>query len=121
MTPKSWDAKTGTQWKTDKLTMNGPTDPFNGYTLFEFRGKDEAGVDYTPGKYSESIVNATQDQLGIVETVDHELRHMFLGDFGRNAQNAEHSATFNADGIPKNNADKETKEAEDEAKANSSN
>jgi hypothetical protein len=57
-------------------------------------------------------------EAGGTDALGNELRHLFLGDFGRTATKALHSENFNFDNIPKNNADRETKDAGDEAKAN---
>ena len=53
------------------------------------------------------VVNTTSDD--IAATIHHELRHVLLGDFGRAGNNAKH-------GLPE--VDKETKEAETEARQN---
>ncbi len=120
-TTVSWNTKTGPALGNMPLTMNGENDPFGGYTFFQFRGKIEDGIDYTPGDYSEVVVNSTgaADSV-IIGSMHHELRHLVLGDFGRSAPNAKHSPTFNSDGIPKNNADRQTLDAEQEAESNAS-
>jgi RHS repeat-associated protein len=114
-----WNAKTGTQLGNQTLTMDGKSDPFQGYTFFQFRGSIDSGVMYTTGIFSEIVINsAGLSDLEVSEAMHHELRHLVLGDFGRSVPNALHSPTFNFDGIPRNNADRETLGAEKEVDSN---
>jgi hypothetical protein len=102
---------------TDKIV--GKYDPFAGYTFFQYRGKDEDGIIYTTGNYSKVVINTMEkSDVEIIQTIYEELRHLFIGAFGRTAQNARHSPTYNFDGIPKNDMDKEAVEANEEAKSN---
>jgi RHS repeat-associated protein len=109
----SYNAKTGFgPLTTMRMSPGDPRHPgrsggmaFMGYTLFPpgsngpqmFSGDDMTDV----------LVNTLSDDLSA--TIHHELRHVLLGDFGRMGQNAEH-------GIPE--VDKQTKDAEKEAKQN---
>src|ERR1700674_601113 len=114
-----WNAKKGSTMGNRSMSMTGKDNPFEGYTFFEFRGKSETGVIYTPGSYSEIVVNSSGlDDLAIMEAIHHEMAHLVLGDFGRSAGAAQHSPTFNSDRIPHNNADRETLAAEQEVKSN---
>ncbi|MCW5970956.1 MAG: hypothetical protein KIT57_20835, partial [Blastocatellales bacterium] len=88
--------------------------PFAGYTFFEYREKIESGVLYTTGKFSEMVINGGMDEIGIVTTMHHELRHMLLGDFGRTTMRAKHSQP----GAPRTEADDQTDRAESEANEN---
>gem|GEM_PF-993308 len=76
---------------------------FAGLTFFPYRKGD-------PGPYSPDdithVVNTVSLDDSIAATIHHELRHVFLGDFGRAAKKGGH-------GQP--GVDKETKAADDEA------
>ena len=116
----SWSKETGySSLQSTPLTMNGPSDPFAGYTFFEYHGKHEPGAIYTPGKYSQIVINSSgMADIELIKAMHHEIRHLVLGDFGRTVPNAAHSANFNFDGIPVNNADYKTLAAEREAGIN---
>lgn len=89
-------------------------DDFEGYTLFQYRGKFEPGVSYSAGEYSEGIINGDNTADQVAASMHHELRHIVLGDFGRSAPNALHSQP----GQPKNEADRQTDAADKEALEN---
>jgi hypothetical protein len=92
---------------------------FEGYTLFQYRGKDE-GVGYSAGPYTETYVKADLDEVELSATMHHELRaHMVLGDFGRNVPRARHSDPYaRGEGPPTSEADKVGEAAEKEAREN---
>jgi uncharacterized protein (TIGR03437 family) len=114
----SWNAKKGYTYGNTPFTMNGKSDPFQGYTFFEFRGKEETGIAYTPGKYSEVVLNNIGlTDVEVTSNMYHELTHLLLGDFGRSAPKAEHSDGYDYK-HPKNEADRQTQAAGEEATAN---
>jgi RHS repeat-associated protein len=116
-----WDKQKGTTMADSPLTMNGKSDPFQGYTFFQFRGRDESGIIYTPGDYSEVVLNSSGlSDTDVTANMYHELTHLLIGDFGRSAEKAKHSPTYNSDEIPHNEADRLTKAAEQEARTNAS-
>ena len=94
---------------------------FDGYTFFQYRGKDE-GVGYSAGQYSEIYIKADQDDVELSASMHHELRaHLVLGDFGRNVPRAGHSDEYSrtqgrAPAITE--ADRVANEAEKEARDN---
>jgi RHS repeat-associated protein len=90
-------------------THSSKASDFAGYTFFQFRGKEEAGIMYSTGDYSDVFVDAQDPTLDVSTSIYHELQHVFLGDFGRTATKAKH-------GLPE--VDKRTKAAQDEAKTN---
>ncbi len=92
---------------------------FDGYTFFQYRGKDE-GVSYSAGRYTESYIKADQDEVELAATMHHELRaHLVLGDFGRNVPRSKHSDAYaRGQGPPTSEADKEGEAAEKEAREN---
>src|SRR5205807_2824248 len=96
---------------SDILTDRNGGMYFEGYTMFEYRGKVEEGIDYSTGDYTEAFINGSQDNAGILSAMHHELRHILLGDFGRNAPRAKHSQP----GQPRNEADVQTSDADKEA------
>lgn len=104
----SWPAQ---DLKTMSTPMGHPDtkDGFLGYTFPQFRGRVEDGIMYSPGAWTEVVVNAKQTQSGVAESIHHEFRHALLGDFGRSATLAKH-------GRP--DVERETKAAEDEARLN---
>lgn len=101
--------------KSTPLTVKmGPrSKEFDGYTLFEYRGKLEDGITYASG-VSEIIVHGNQANDDMSATMHHETRHLVLGDFGRNAPFSKHSLR----GQPQTTADVETNKADTEAKKN---
>jgi RHS repeat-associated protein len=114
-----WSEKNGTTLGNVPMTMNGKSVPFQGYTFFEFRGKIEDGIMYTPGDYSQVVLNNSGlTDVDVSANMHHELTHLLLGDFGRSALKAVHSSTFNSDQVPRNEADRLTKAAEQEARTN---
>lgn len=104
----SWPAQ---KLETMSAPMGHPDDKtgFLGYTFPQFRGRVDDGIMYSPGDWTEVVVNARQTQSGVAESIHHELRHALLGDFGRSAPLAKH-------GRP--DVERETKAAEDEARRN---
>ena len=76
-----------------------------GYTLFPFY-PGQPGP-WSPDKSAHAIANTISDSLAA--TIHHELRHIFLGDFGRTATKATHGQI---------GVGKETRAAEREAKRN---
>lgn len=93
-------------------------DDFQGYTLFQYRGKNEEA--YSTGKYTEALINGDQDDTEISATMHHEFRaHIMLGDFGRTVPRARHSDAYARGlGPPTSEADKVGEEAEKEAREN---
>jgi len=93
---------------------------FQGYTLFQIRGKGAFGENYSAGNYTESLVNGDQDDVELSATMHHEVRaHMILGDFGRNIPKARHSDAYaRGQGPPTSEADKEGEAAEKEVREN---
>jgi RHS repeat-associated protein len=82
---------------------------FGGFTFLQYRGKEEPGILYSTGDFTNVIANAHAPGLDLGETTYHELQHVFLGDFGRSALNAAH-------GLPE--VERRTKAAEKEASDN---
>jgi hypothetical protein len=91
---------------------------FDGYTLFQYRGKPEEA--YSAGAYTESLIRGDQDEVELSATMHHELRaHMVLGDFGRAVPRAKHSDAYaRGEGPPTSEADKVGEAAEKEAREN---
>ncbi len=75
---------------SDRMGHPDTDDGFLGYTFFPFLGKEEDGIIYSPGPYSDSVVNAQQLTADIAATIYHEFQHVILGDFGRSALLAKH-------------------------------
>lgn len=114
-----WSATEGaTPLTSMSMMVNGPTDPFAGYTFFQYRGKDVGTSPFSAGPFSQVVANAMQDDGEIAATIHHEIRHLVLGDFGRSIPKAGHSPTFNADGKPRTDVDRSTVRAEEEARRN---
>jgi RHS repeat-associated protein len=94
---------------------------FDGYTFFQYRGKDEP-VAFSNGEYTEEFVKGNQDDIELAVTMIHELRaHMVLGDFGRNVPKASHSDEYTrhpGSATAKTEADKVAEAAESEAREN---
>ena len=84
-------------------------DGFLGYTFFEYRGKAEDDVLYSPGPTTDVLINARQTDAGVAVALHHELRHVVAGDFGRTARLALH-------GLPA--MENSIAAAEDEARKN---
>jgi hypothetical protein len=106
----SYDAKKGygnltSMSMTPGDARNPKENSFGGYTFFP-PGKDSPEPFSTDDMTDVVINNSFSDVTG---SIHHELRHVLLGDFGRMGNNAKH-------GLPE--VDKQTKEAEDEAKQN---
>ena len=102
------NGKDGFKTTTNKL---GPrSQEFDGYTVFEYRGKRETGIIYASG-VSEMIIHGDQSDADVSAAMHHETRHLVLGDFGRSALKAKHSES----GQPKNTVDIETDKADKEA------
>jgi hypothetical protein len=79
-------------------------DGFEGYTFFPL---GEGPGPYSDGNYTDVVVNNSDSgRGGVPASIHHELRHVFLGDFGRSASKALHGT---------GNVDQQTKAAEDEA------
>jgi RHS repeat-associated protein len=100
-------------------TYEGKKD-FQGYTVFQIRGKGAIGELYSAGNYTESYVNGDQDDVELAAAMHHEIRaHLILGDFGRNIPRARHSDAYaRGQGAPTSEADKVGEAAEKEAKEN---
>jgi hypothetical protein len=116
----SFQVRVATSWSKDKgstmtLMSMQPGDPrnntgFEGFTFFQYRGKDEAGVVYSAGDFTDVVANTVSESMdSLSQTIHHELRHVLLGDFGRSALNGLHG---------RGNVDAETKSAETEAATN---
>ncbi|HET7108059.1 MAG TPA: RHS repeat-associated core domain-containing protein [Candidatus Acidoferrum sp.] len=103
----SFDRKTGERLGILSTTPGNPNEGtgFSGYTFFPYQ-KGNAGP-YSPDDTTHAVANTVSDSLAA--TIHHELRHVFLGDFGRSVKKAEH-------GQP--GVNQQTKAAEDEAKKN---
>lgn len=106
----SWNAKTGYSKLTtasmtpgDAHNKNGQF--FVGYTFFP-PGKDVPGP-YSEGDFTDAVINSSADD--ITAAMHHELRHVFLGDFGRSALQARHGY---------GDVDQQTADAEREALEN---
>ena len=95
-------------------------DDFQGYTLFQIRGKGAFGENYSAGRYTESYVNGDQDDVELSATMHYETgAHMILGDFGRNIPKARHSDAYaRGEGPPTSEADKVGEAAEKEVREN---
>jgi len=116
----SWSKGAGdTPSGTATFKMEGRLNPFAGYAFFEYLGKSEPGAMYTPGKYSQAVVNSSgMTDIEIIEAMHHEIKHIVLGDFGRTIPKSMHSPNFNFDGIPINEADRQTLSAGQKAVIN---
>jgi RHS repeat-associated protein len=99
----SINVKTG----DEKLGIMSTTPGFDGYTFFPYK-KGDPGP-FSPDDTTHSVINSEPSDGDIPATIHHEMRHIFLGDFGRTAKKAAH-------GQP--GVDQQTKAAEDEAKKN---
>ena len=103
--------KTGINTRTGEETFSilstTPSDAggFTGYTFYP-QAKGVPGP-YSTGDFTDIIVNASRGWIPV--TIQHELRHVLIGDFGR-------SAPYGAHGTGK--VDQETTEAEKEAVKN---
>ena len=95
-------------------------DDFQGYTMFQIRGKGAWGEMYSAGNYTESYVSGDQDDVELSATMHHEFRaHVILGDFGRNIPRSRHSDAYaRGQGPPTSEADKEGEAAEKETREN---
>jgi len=89
------------------LGIMSTTPGFDGYTFFPYK-KGDPGP-FSPDDTTHSVINSEPSDGDIPATIHHEMRHIFLGDFGRSAKKAGH-------GQP--GVDQQTKAAEDEAKKN---
>lgn len=98
----SWTKKDG-----DVLGIRSTTPGFDGYTFFPYK-KGDPGP-FSPDDTTHSVINSEPLDHDIPATIHHEMRHIFLGDFGRSAKKAGH-------GQP--GVDQQTKAAEAEAKKN---
>jgi hypothetical protein len=65
-------------------------DAVPGQTLFQLFGSPMKNVIYSPDQASRMYVANDQPDSEIVKTFYHELRHIFLGDFGRNIPRGSH-------------------------------
>ncbi|HET6933105.1 MAG TPA: RHS repeat-associated core domain-containing protein [Candidatus Acidoferrum sp.] len=103
----SFDRRTGEKLGILSTTPGDPNEGtgFAGYTFFPYH-KGDPGP-FSPDDTTHVVANTVSDSLAA--TIHHELRHVFLGDFGRSAPKAGH-------GQP--GVDQQTKAAEDEAKKN---
>jgi RHS repeat-associated protein len=101
----SVDLRTGTEQLGTTATTPGEAGGYTGYTFYPY-GKGVPGP-FSTGNFTDVVVNA--DRGWIPLTIQHELRHVLLGDFGRAAPYGAHGT-----GI----VDKETTEAEKEAVQN---
>jgi RHS repeat-associated protein len=103
----SWDKKTGDKMAIMSTTPGDPNKGtgFGGYTFFPYHSGDPGP--FSPDDTTHVVANSVSDSL--TATIHHELRHVFLGDFGRSAKKAGH-------GQP--GVNRQTKAAEDEAKQN---
>jgi RHS repeat-associated protein len=101
----------GAPTKVD-VPMGQPSDNngFLGYTFFPYvPGK--IGV-WSVGNYTDAVVSTVDD---LTKNIYHELQHIVIGDFGRNAFYAGHERP---DGKPNPWVDYRTQQAEDEAGTN---
>ncbi len=67
-------------------------DAVPGQTLFQLFGSPTKDVIYSPDQASRMYVANDQADSEIVKTFFHELRHIVLGDFGRNIPRGSHPA-----------------------------
>jgi RHS repeat-associated protein len=70
-------------------TLSSTAADFGGYTFFQFRGKEEPGIMYSIGDFT-NVVVSTDPALDLSQSIYHELQHVFLGDFGRSALKGTH-------------------------------
>jgi RHS repeat-associated protein len=70
-------------------TVSSTAADFGGYTFFQFRGKEEPGILYSTGDFT-NVVVSTDPALDLSQSIFHELQHVFLGDFGRSALKGSH-------------------------------
>ncbi len=100
-----FDAKKGYQYQATPISPGNPSknDGFEGYTFFPL---GEGPGPYSNGNFTDVVANTDSGRGGLPATIQHELRHVFLGDFGRTASKAMHGT---------GNVDQQTKAAEDEA------
>ncbi|HEX2715883.1 MAG TPA: hypothetical protein VHM88_27180, partial [Candidatus Acidoferrales bacterium] len=63
-------------------------DAVPGQTLYPLIGSPLANVIYSTGKNTEAYIANDQPEIEIVKTEYHELRHVFLSDFGRSIPKA---------------------------------
>lgn len=103
----SFDRKTGEKLGILSTTPGDPNENtgFAGYTFFPYHQGDPGP--YSPDDITHVVANTASDSLAA--TIHHELRHVFLGDFGRSVKKGVHGAP---------GVDQQTKAAEDEAKKN---
>ena len=106
----SFDLKTVISWtkkEGDVLGIRSTTPGFDGYTFFPYKQGDPGP--FSPDDITHAVINSEPLDHDIPATIHHEMRHIFLGDFGRSAKKAGH-------GQP--GVDQQTKAAEAEAKKN---
>lgn len=96
------------------FSHNTPGNPFAAYTFFPLVTPPENLNFYSTSQNTESYISDDASDEELCEDIHHELRHVVLGDFGRNINNSGH----HQEGQPENEADKATKRAEDEARKN---
>ncbi len=84
-----------------------------GLTVFPLPGKPENLDFYSTSKNTEAYAASDGSDEEVTATIHHELRHIVLGDFGRNINRAKHG-----NGQTETEADRATKAADDEAKRN---
>jgi RHS repeat-associated protein len=109
LTMVSWNAKTGEVMGRRVMSMGDPKkgEGTGGYTFFPYE-KGRQGGPFSVDKNTHAVAN-TAAEGSIAATIHHELRHVFLGDFGRSIPKATHG---------QKSVDDATKRAEDEAAKN---
>jgi len=80
-----------------------------GITLFPFTGNNTSAIVYSPTGVTQIYVNDDFPDIEITVAIHHELRHVFLADFGRALPKGQHGQS---------GVNKETGQAEKEARAN---
>jgi RHS repeat-associated protein len=114
VTVTGFSSKTGMTFANSTASLGHLQDPvaFHGLTFFSLTGSAYSELArYTPLPFTEVYVNSQDRAIELAADVAHELRHVKLGDFGRKPAAGAH-------GNPE--VEKQTKEAEDEAKKNAS-
>jgi hypothetical protein len=105
MVAVSTNVKTGQETMGTMTMTPGQDGGFAGYTFYPY-GKGVPGP-YSTGDFTDVVVNASRGE--VPETIQHELRHVLLGDFGRTAPYGAHGT---------GTVDRQTTEAEKEAAKN---
>jgi RHS repeat-associated protein len=96
------------------FSHNTPGNPFAGYTFFPLITPPENLNFYSTSGNTESYIADDASDEELSADIHHELRHVLLGDFGRNIVRSYHRQP----GQPETEADAATQRAEEEVKKN---